>query len=176
LIGGGGLWLAAVFLAGMGVYASQAARPLDGNPAQLYILYDETQAPRWVMALVSSPTIHAAERYWGRGSTIVAPITLRSLAEALANGRFVYVAVHGDHGPLLYRAGEITPQDVAREMPVGKGLRLVYLSACYGGNMAAEWEAALSPARVVSFPRFSAHLEHAHFLWVQAPRIIAGMD
>jgi hypothetical protein len=174
LVVGGGLWLAAVFLAGMSVYSNQVARPLDGYPAQLYILYDDTQAPRWVMALVSSPTILAAERSWGRGSTIVAPITLRSLAEALAQGRFVYVAVHGDHGPLLYREGEITPQDVARGMPVGKDLRLVYLSACYSGNMAAEWEAALTPARVVSYPRFSAHLEHAFFLWVQAPRIIAG--
>jgi hypothetical protein len=176
MVGAGSFWLAAACLAGMSLYADRVARPLDGNPAQLYILYDDTQAPRWVMALVSSPTIHAAERHWGRGSTIVAPITPRSFAEALARGRFVYVAVHGDHGPLLHKGGEITPQDVERGMPVGKGLRLVYLSACYSGNMAAEWETALAPARVVSYPRFSAHLEHAHFLWVQAPRIIAGHD
>jgi hypothetical protein len=176
LVGGGGLWLVAGILAGLTVYADRVARPLDGRSAPLYILYDDTQAPRWVMALVSFPTIHAAERYWGRGSAIVAPITPQSLAEALARGRLVYVAVHGEHGPLLYRGGELTPQDVARGMPVGKELRLVYLSACHGGDMAAEWEAALAPARVVSYPRFSAHLEHARFLWLQAPRIIAGRD
>lgn len=176
LVGGGGLWLMAVILPGLAVYAARVARPLDGRSAPLYILYDDTQAPRWVMALVSVPTIHAAERHWGRGSTIVAPITPQSLAEALARGRFVYVAVHGHRGPLLYRGGEITPQDVARSMPVGKELRLVYLSACHGGDMAADWEAAMAPAKVVSFPRFSAHLEHARFLWLQAPRFIARRD
>jgi hypothetical protein len=153
----------------MAVYAGCAARPLDGRPAPLYILYDDTQAPRWVMALVSVPTIYAAERHWGRGSTIVAPITPASLAESLARGRFVYVAVHGVNGPLLYKDGEITPHDVAGHMPVGKDLRLVYLSACHGGDMASEWESALAPAHVISHPRFSAHLEHARFLWYRAP-------
>jgi hypothetical protein len=176
LVGGSGLWLVAVVLPGMAVYAARVARSLDGRSAPLYILYDDTQAPRWVMALVSVPTLSAAERHWGSGATIVAPITPQSFAEALARGRLVYVAVHGERGPLLYRGGEITPQDVARRMPVGRELRLVYLSACHGGDMAAEWEAAMAPARVVSYPRFSTHLEHARFLWFQAPQLIAGRD
>ncbi len=173
LIGASGLWLIAAVLAGLAVYASRVARPLDGNAAPLYILYDDTQAPRWVMALVSVPTIYAAEQHWGSGATIVAPITPESMAEALARGRFVYVAVHGEQGPLLYRGGEITPRDVADRMPVGKGLRLVYLSACHSGDLAADWEAVLAPAKVISFPRFSAYLEHAWFLWIEAPQAIA---
>jgi hypothetical protein len=176
LIGATGLWLLAVALGGTALYADRVARPLDGRPAPLYILYDDTQAPRWVMALVSFPTIFAAESYWGSGATIVAPITPQSLAESLARGRFVYVAVHGERGPLLYRDGEIAPRDVAGRMPIGKELRLVYLSACHGGDMAQEWEAALAPAKVISYPRFSAHLEHARFLWIQAPRFIASQD
>jgi hypothetical protein len=57
-------------------------------------------------------------------------------------------------------------------MPVGEQLQLVYLSQCHGGDMAAEWEAAIVPATVISYPRFSAYLEHAFFLWIQAPRFI----
>jgi hypothetical protein len=173
LIGASGLWLIAAVLAGLAIYASRVARPLDSHAAPLYILYDDTQAPRWVMALVSVPTIYAAEQHWGRGSTIVAPISPESLAEGLARGRFVYVAVHGEQGPLLYRGGEIMPRDVAGKMPVGAELRLVYLSACHSGDLAADWEAALAPAKVISFPRFSAYLEHAWFLWIEAPRAIA---
>jgi hypothetical protein len=172
---GESLILAALTLvAALGIYANKVARLPDGKPAALYIVYDDRYAPRWAMALASAPTICAAEAYWGRGSTIVAPIIAESFAESVANGRFVYVAVHGVSGPLVYHGGEFTPRDVARTMPIGKSLQYVYLSACHSGDLAADWESVLAPAKVVTFSRVSLYLEHAVFLWYTAPRLIAG--
>ena len=158
----------------LGIYANKVARLPDGKPAALYIVYDDRYAPRWAMVLASAPTICAAEAYWGPGSTIVAPITAESFAESLASGRFVYVAVHGVNGPLMYHGGEFTPRDVARTMPIGKSLQYVYLSACHSGDLAADWESVLAPAKVVTFPRVSLYLEHGVFLWHTAPRLVAG--
>jgi hypothetical protein len=172
VVGGGGLWLVLALLIALGSSAAHSARPLGGRPAPVYILYDASQAPRWVVQLVCSPTILAARQRWGPRSTIVAPLTPHSLRTALATGQLVYVAAHGTHGPLIYPGGELTPQDVADAMPVGRDLQLVYLSACHSGDMAEAWQASLAPARVITFPRFSAHVEHAWFLWVRAPDLI----
>jgi hypothetical protein len=103
-----------------------------------------------------------------------APDEAESFAESVASGRFVYVAVHGVNGPLMYRGGEFTPGDVARTMAIGKNLEYVYLSACHSGDLAADWQSVLAPAKVVTFPRVSLYLEHAVFLWYTAPRLIAG--
>jgi hypothetical protein len=161
-------------VAALGIYANKVARLPDGKPAALYIVYDDRYAPRWAMVLASAPTICAAEAYWGHGSTIVAPITAESFADSLASGRFVYVAVHGVNGPLMYHGGEFTPGDIARTMPMGKSLRYVYLSACHSGDLAADWQSVLAPAKVITFPRISLYLEHAVFLWYTAPRLIAA--
>ena len=167
--------LAALALVGaLGIYANKVARLPDGKPAALYIVYDDRYAPRWAMVLASAPTICAAKAHWGPGSTIVAPITAESFAESLASGRFVYVAVHGVNGPLMYHGGEFTPRDVARTMPIGKSLQYVYLSACHSGDLAADWESVLAPAKVVTFPRVSLYLEHGVFLWHTAPDLLPG--
>jgi hypothetical protein len=174
LIGESLILAALTLVAALGIYANNVARLPDGKPAELYIVYDDRYAPRWAMVLASAPTICAAEAHWGRGSTIVAPITADSFADSLASGRFVYVAVHGVNGPLMYHGGEFTPRDVALTMPIGKSLQYVYLSACHSGDLAADWQSVLAPAKVVTFPRISLYLEHAVFLWHTAPRLIAG--
>ncbi|MGA2661980.1 MAG: hypothetical protein ABSH34_31255 [Verrucomicrobiota bacterium] len=118
----------------------------------------------------------AANQRWGSGSVIVAPISRQALGEALAHGKVVYLATHGESGPLVHRDGAFTPQDVAQGMRVGKELRLVYLAACHGGDLADQSRAVLAPAEVVSYPRFSAYLEHAYWLWIRLPRFIAGQS
>jgi hypothetical protein len=101
-------------------------------------------------------------------------MTAESFAESLASGRFVYVAVHGVNGPLVHHGGEFTPRDVAGMMSIGKRLQYLYLSARHSGDLAADWESVLAPAKVVSFPRTSLYLEHAVFLWYTTPRLIVG--
>jgi len=174
VFGGSSLALVTLGLATLAIIAPNYARPLEGKPAALYVLYDETQAPRWVVTLLAFPMNHAANHRWGSGSVIVAPINRHSLREALAHGKVVYLATHGENGPMLYREGSLGPQDVAQGMAVGSDLRLVYLAACHGGDMADQWKKVLAPAEVISYPRFSAHLEHAYWLWVRLPRFISG--
>ena len=128
------------------------------------------------MTFLAFPMNRAANQRWGSGSVIVAPISRQALGEALAHGKFVYLATHGESGPLVHRDGAFTPQDVAQGMRVGKELRLVYLAACHGGDLADQSRAVLAPAEVVSYPRFSAYLEHAYWLWIRLPRFIAGQS
>ena len=171
---GSALGLLTLGLMILAVIAPRYARPLAGNPAALYLLYDETQAPRWVVTLIAFPMNLAANQRWGSDSVIVAPINRQSLREALAHGKIVYLATHGVNGPMLYREGSLGPQDVAQGMPVGPELRLVYLAACHGGDMANQWKRVLAPAEVVSYPRFSAYVEHAFWLWIRLPRYIGA--
>ena len=51
----------------------------------------------------------------------------------------------------------------------GKDLRYVYISACNGGQKATEWEQRFAPAKVVTFDRLSAAMEHLWWLWFDAP-------
>jgi hypothetical protein len=116
MLGGSILALLAVLLGGLAVHAQGYARPLGGAPAALYLLYDDAQAARWVVTLLSFPMNRAANRRWGSGSVVVAPVSRQSLREALAQGKIVYLATHGVNGPLLYREGSLGPQDVAQGM------------------------------------------------------------
>ena len=52
----------------------------------------------------------------------------------------------------------------------GRDLQFVYLSECYSGTKAPEWEQVLAPAEVVTFDRLSGPMEHLWWLWFDALR------
>jgi hypothetical protein len=146
------------------------------KPAEVYLLYDAEIAPRWMATLGGYRLTHAAIARWGQGAAAVAPITQESLHEALAYGRLVFLATHGLSGRILTCGEQLGPRELTSQAPPGKNLRFVYLTACHGGDAGLEWREALAPARVVSFDRNSAALEHAFWLWFRAPGVVAGLE
>ena len=58
---------------------------------------------------------------------------------------------------------------------VGPRLRLIYLTACDGGQKATQWEEVFAPAHVISFDRLSAVLEHVYWLWRAGPSEIRAL-
>jgi len=171
-VGWTGIWILVIAVTAIAVRSTALARPLDGRPATVYILYDADTAPRWVFTLASYRIALAAGARWGEGSTVVDAISTDTIREAARHGRLVYLGTHGGDGKILFGG---TPHGPPGSLSPGKDLQLVYISACHAGDDAEAWSGAFAPARVVTFPRNSVVLEHAFWLWFQAPEIVAGM-
>lgn len=169
------LWL----LFGGAVFATahslRLARRDPEKPASVYILYDGAVARRWVFALGSYPLVLTAESRWGPGSTVIAPLTKKSLKAATANGRLVYLGTHGEEGGLIVGGRLLGPGELRKWVSSGEKLQFFYIAACHGGDAAPAWAEMFSPAKVVTFARNSAVLEHAAWFWLRAPRIAAGL-
>jgi hypothetical protein len=162
------------------LHSTRRAREFDGRPAHVYLLYDDMGfVPRWVLTLGAYRLTGAADRRWGGGSTVVACISPARLKEAFARGRVVFLATHGTYrgGAVGYGEHTFSPADVGGEFVPGPELRFVYIAACDGGagDAGVAWDTALAPAQVVSFDRLSTNVEHAWWLWLEAPGVIAAL-
>ena len=69
------------------------------NDAAVYFLYDNgIPVPRWTYALGLYRISLLAQRKWGRGCTVVDRLNPPNLRTALAHGKVVFLATHGDDG------------------------------------------------------------------------------
>lgn len=160
-------------------------------PAPVYVLVSKLRAekliPDVLVKLACYRLALASRGRFGEGSVVVTPLNERSLRMALLHGKFVMVWSHGSGGALSmpgFRAWAgldvasdpqstrifVTGPNGPEPVEVGGGLRLLYLSACYGGSAHESWAAGVAPAEVVTFDRLSGGLEHIGWLWSQAPK------
>ena len=152
-----------VVLACTAVHATILTRA-DDAPAKAYMLYDDLNFyPRWLFNLGFYPITVAATLRWGADSVVVAPLTKEHLAKAFVDGKFVFVSSHGGPQGLFTTNFALKPLEAA-PLGVGGDLQFVYVTGCDSGTLAAEWEATLAPAEVVTFDRLSAILEHIVWL------------
>ena len=179
--GGVVLCSAAILIASMAFHASSLTRG-QGGPGRAYMLYDNCAVvPRWVFSLGFYRIAQAATERWGPDNVVVAPLSFESFRDAVRYGEFVFIASHGANpgdifipGSFLgsdsqvYDHGAIAPDEHVARL-VGPRLRLVYLTACDGGSKAKQWEEVFAPARVITFDRLSAIVEHVHWLWCRGP-------
>jgi len=169
---------------------SFTCRSVDG--ARVYFLYDEGIAvPRWGYAMGLYRISLQAHRNWGNGSTVLDRLNKQTLCSALASGKVVILATHGEAGyAATYFSPEVFgvwPADTGaadetgttrflcvgvqapdhawrpETVKVNDQLELVYLFACNAGKKASLWQEHLAPAKVVAYDRFSTLLDHA--LW-----------
>jgi hypothetical protein len=175
---------------GVGVHAESLTRRC-GEDAAVYFLYDEgIQVPRWGYALGLYRISLQAQRNWGKGGTVLDALNPETLRQALANGRVVILATHGEDGVAeTYFAPEVLrvwPPDSGamdetssprflrmsvlgsdekwgktENVPVNDRLQLAYIFACNGGKKAAQWQEHLAPAQVITYNRVSTVWDHA---------------
>jgi hypothetical protein len=181
-----------------GVHAtSRTCRSSD--TAAVYFLYDEgIQVPRWGYALGLYRISLQAQRNWGKGSTVLDRLNRETLRQALANGRVVILATHGDDGVAeTYFAPEVLrvwPPDSgvtdeakglrflqmsflrpnnkwgkAENVPANSQLKLAYIFACNGGRKATQWREHLAPAQVITYNRVSTLWDHAVWFAFRGP-------
>lgn len=169
-----GCYAALVLTAGAARHASVLARH-DPSDAPVQLLYDDMDlVPRWVFALGFYRMSLVAAARWGAGASAVSPLTQENLELALRHGRCVVIASHGDETGFYNRQRWFTPADVAA-MERGPSLEFVYITGCDTGALARQWEAIFAPAEVVTFDRLSATLEHAIWLWLRGPALLAAL-
>ena len=179
-------------VAAVAVYATSLTST-NREGSAVYFLYDEgAGVPRWVFALGMSRVILQAQRNWGTGCTVLDRLNAETLRTALASGKVVILATHGEQGyAVTYYAPEclyVGPPDTGavdemkntrflrttilgrdhkwstwKNAAVGDGLRLVYVFACNSGTRAAQWQEHLAPAQVITYNRVSTIFDHA--LW-----------
>lgn len=190
------LLLAALILTAA-LHASTFTRD-DGRPAAVYVLYDDLGGvPRWVINLGFYRLSAAATERWGPKSVVVARLDVPHLRDALENGKVVFLACHGANGEILARDFTVMPALAADSFPdqsqrgvlaitkrgserlrdwiePGKNLRFLYNAACDGGRQRDAWRASFVPAEVKTFDRLSLVVEHWHWAWFTAPRLIRG--
>ena len=167
--------------------------------AKVYFLYEEGIAvPRWGYALGLYRISLQAQRNWGRGSTVLDRLNRQTLRTALASGRVVILATHGDAGyASTYFAPEVLgvwPADNgatdetksthflrigtlgvdnkwgrSENVKVNDKLQLAYVFACNAGKKASQWEEHLAPARVITYNRLSTVFDHAVWFALTGP-------
>ena len=91
-----------------------------------------------------------------------------------AEGGLVVVATHGKADGLLCDGKFVTPEDVSA-MPAGEDLAFVYLTGCDSGTQEQAWTGAFAPAKVVTYPRLTAIVEHAWWMWFEGPKIVRAL-
>ena len=169
-----GLIACVAMIAFLGVVALLVGRAADAadnelHPAMAYMLYDDLDwVPPWVFELGFYPIARAVEAKWGPGNAVVVPFTKEALDMALAHGAFVFLSSHGTEDGLYTRDRWFKPEDIAR-IEKGPDLRYVYITGCDSGNHAKAWEDAMAPAKVITFNRLSAVVEHIFWLWFRGP-------
>ncbi len=191
-------------VAAFGIHAAARAQA-SRDGAAVYFLYDEgVGVPRWAFALGMYRITLQADRNWGKASTVVDHLNQDTLRAALASGRVVILATHGEKGyavtyfapkclcvaaPDTGAANEIGSRHFLRMkllQPEDKGggwenvtanpnLKLAYLFACHGGARAAQWEEHLSPAKVVTYNRISTIYDHAWWFAITGPKLLEQM-
>lgn len=168
-----GAYLLAVLLVPLGWHANAMARASGAAP--VYLLYDDVNRyPRTLFTLAFYRMSWTARARFGADAVVARKLTPESLAEALPDARFVFLASHGQAEGLLLEGGRLRPRDVAAMGPA-KRLQYVYLAGCDSGAIAAEWEAVFAPAEVMTYARLSAVLEHLWWMWSAGPRVLRAL-
>ena len=175
---GGGMAIVLVFtvlVAALTTHARALIRHDDAT-AEAYLLYDDMGfVPHWLFDLGFYPIALAATDRWGQGSVVTRPLTPERLAAAVSEGRFVFVLSHGTEDGLYTADFRVRPNEAAPH-GTGEDLQLVYITGCDNGLLAREWEETLAPARVITFPRLSAWIEHIYWLLVTGPGEVGGLN
>lgn len=144
----------------------------DARPGQVYMLYEDIDRfPRWMFALGLYPISRAATERWGRGSVVMLKLSREAIQRAVREGRFVFIGSHGRSTGLLLEDSYVTPEQV-RAMGPSPRLQFVYLTSCDSGTQRQAWEEAFAPAKVVTYDRLTAVLEHIWWLWHEGPKVV----
>lgn len=166
---------AGLLIAGLAAY-SNALVPQSQTPGKVYLVYEDNGiVPRWFFTLGLLPMAREARQLYGDESVRALRITREHLREAFAHGRFVMVASHGQAEGLIAGDNWFAPHDL-QPGDVGLQLGYVYLSGCDSGAQAEAWAAALKPAKVVTHNRLTAVLEHAWWMWFEAPEAMRALE
>lgn len=167
--------VAALLIAGLAVHAN-ALVPQKQTPGKVYLVYEDNGiVPRWLFTLGLLPISYEARQLYGEESVRALRITREHLREAFLHGRFVVVASHGQAEGLIAGDSWFAPHDL-QPGDVGLQLGYVYLSGCDSGAQADAWAAALKPAKVVTHNRLTAVLEHAWWMWFEAPEAMRALE
>ncbi len=174
-VAGYGVAVAAILATGAIAIHAQALVRNDAGTARAYLVYDDLGfVPEWAFNLGFYPIARAAIAKWGEGSAVVTPLTKESLARALHEGDFVFVLSHGKPEGLLAKGGIIRPSN-AVSLGTGERLRYVYITGCDSGTLQKEWESNLAPAKVITFDRLSAWLEHIYWLLFKGAAVVRSL-
>ncbi len=199
------LTLAAIpFVAAFAVYATSLTRT-NREGASVYFLYDEgVWVPRWAFAMGLYRVVSQAERNWGKGCTVLDRLNTQTLRTALASGKVVILATHGEEGyAVTYFApeylcvgppdrGAIDERGSARflqtkvlgrndkwsawqNVTVGSQLRLAYIFACNSGTRDSQWQEHLAPAPVITYNRVSSAFDHAYWFAFAGPATLSKL-
>ena len=153
------------------VHAASLAR-CDDAPAEVYMLYENVgRFPRWLFTLGFYRVSAAARERWGPDSAVVVKLSEDAIRSALRQGRFVFIGSHGMAQGLLLERGFLKPEDI-QAMGVNPELEFVYLTSCDSGTQKERWEKAFAPARVITYDRLTAVVEHAWWLWARGPDVV----
>ncbi len=90
----------------------------SGFGASVYFLFDEgISVPRWGFALGLYRITLQAQQNWGKGCTVLDRLTKDTLHEALANGKVVILATHGNDGCSCCRNRDPATPAITRHHP-----------------------------------------------------------
>lgn len=160
---------AALLLAG---YAQSYMRS-DEKPGQVYMVYEDLRFyPRWIFVLGFFPMARASQEIYGPGQAVLLRLSKENIARAVKEGRIVVLATHGGKKGILLDTRRYMPASEAETMGTNPNLAYVYLTSCDGGAQEEGWKRAFAPARVITFPRLSAIVEHIWWLWMDAPGVV----
>jgi len=159
----------------LAMHAASLARA-DIAPGKAYMLYEDIDRfPRWVFTLGFYPIARTATQRWGPGSVVAHKLSRDAIRRALQEGHFVFIGSHGRATGLLLEDGYVTPEEV-KAMGARASLQFVYLTSCDSGAQRDAWEQAFAPAKVVTYDRLTAVLEHAWWLFFKGPEVIRSLD
>jgi len=157
------------------VHAARLTRQ-DAAPGKAYLIYEDiNRFPRWLFTFGFYRISLAAREKWGPGSVVALRMTEEHVRRALREGHFVFIGSHGLARGLLVGKGLITPEDIAR-MDKNSRLQFVYLTSCDSGTQRKAWEEAFAPAKVVTYDRLTAVVEHIAWLWFRGPEVVRSLD
>lgn len=152
-----------------------ALAPPDRTAGDVYMIYEDNGVfPRWIFALGFYPMARAARQIYGPEAPVLQPISRDAITNAIAHGKLVFVGSHGTKRGLMLKHEWLLPEDF-RNAPKHPGLKLVYLTGCDSGEQRDAWADAFAPARVVTYDRLSAVLEHVWWLWVTGPKTLKNL-
>jgi hypothetical protein len=151
-------------------FQARALIRTDEAPGKVYFVYEDNNGlvPEWVFRVGLWPLARESVQHYGEGEVVLLPISEAHLRRAFQEGIFVVVGSHGQAQGIIAERKWFSPQDLAPG-DVGLQLRMVYLAGCDSGAQAEAWQRVLKPAEVITHDRLTAVVEHAWWLWTQAP-------
>lgn len=160
----------------MTLHASTMLTPDHTESPRVIMLYDDVNRyPAWIFHLGFYRMALAAETRWGEGAIVAEKITPERLETAMRQANLIFLGTHGQAQGLLINGKYFTPEDL--QVPKRKRqLQYVYLAGCDSGAQRKAWEDTFAPARVITYDRLTAMLEHIWWLWVEGPRVLQSLE